>query len=211
MTPQESTLLKEFKKIWPNLAWPESFESFDKKDYPEFFIKDLKQVYKSLEEKGNDLTFFESALCVFWRRLETNFKPEIITKKTKVKTPKLGALEAVECSCGNETGIWKEVNAFPLTIEVKLFCTKCDSELSESVQILVKAKKVSESKEPKVKAISDKPAKVKKPSKKDLAEFDSLVILMEKYKTSIEELGEESQELYYRVKTWKEGEKNETE
>jgi len=208
MTPQEEKLLTNFKKIWPEMNWPETLDSFDKDEHNPSFIKELKSLVKDLKEKGNNLTFYESAVIILWRRLDAKFKPEIITKKTKLKTPRVGAFETVDCGCGNDTGVWEVVGQYPLTWHVKLKCTKCEEFLSEVVQIAPKA--IKPPKPPKEKKeVVPKEIKPKKPTKKDIQLYDSLIKFLEVYKIPIEAADEESLTAYKKVLLWREtNEKN---
>jgi len=198
---QEEELLKKFKQIWPGLSWPEEIDSYDKQAYPDFFIKDLKALVKQVNEKAEALTFMETALNIFWQRLETKFKPEIVQKKTKLKAPKLGAIETVDCTaCGNTSGIWIEFQELPLVREVHLVCGACQTVLSDRVQIakgktaLPRAKK-----EPSLKEV-----KAKKPTKKAMEEFKSMKITMEKYGVSLADYEQAEQDLYNKVLAWEE-------
>ena len=197
MNKQEEDLLSRFKRIWPEIQWPEAIESYNKEDYPAFFIKDLKDLIASLSEKDTPLSFIETAINIFWQRLETQFKPEIIQKKTKLKTPKLGALETIECSkCASATGVWVEARELPLVREVELVCSECQAVLSDRVQI---AKTVAA--KPKTERIA-KPAKPKKPTKKELEEFTAMKSTMEKFNFPLEDYEKDLQELYNKCLTW---------
>ena len=197
MNKQEEDLLSRFKRVWPEIQWPEAIESYNKEDYPSFFIKDLKDLVATLSEKDSALSFIETAVNIFWQRLETRFKPEIVQKKTKIKTPKLGALETIECTaCANTTGIWVEARELPLVLEVELVCSECQTVLSDRVQI---------SKTAKAKAKTEriaKPAKPKKPTKKELEEFTAMKSTMEKFNFPLEDYEKDLQELYNKCLTW---------
>jgi hypothetical protein len=197
----DNTLLKDFSALWPDLDWPKDISSSDKEAYSPSFLNELKVLCLSFKEQAENYTFQQTAVVVLWKRIETEFKPEVVQKKTKLKAPKLGALESITCTnegCGNETGIWKEQRKFTLTTEVALCCTVCGEILSEPVQIIVKEKAPAKPREPKA------PAKPKKPTKKDNDLFDSMKLSIEQFGLALEIYQPEEQEVFNRVKVWRE-------
>jgi hypothetical protein len=200
----DNTLLADFHSLWPNLDWPKDISSSDKEAYSPSFLKELKALVAGFKEQAENFTFQQTAVVILWKRIETEFKPEVVQKKTKLKTPKLGALESITCTkegCGNESGIWKEQRKFSLTTEVALCCTICGEILSEPVQIIVKEKAPAKPREPRaLKA----PAKPKKPTKKDNDLFDSMKMSIEQFGLELEIYQPEEQEVFNRVKAWRE-------
>ena len=200
----DNSLLADFRAIWPQLDWPKDISSSDKEAYAPTFLKELKALCIGFKEQPENFTFQQTAVFILWKRIETEFKPEIVQKKTKLKTPKLGGLESITCTkegCGNETGIWQEQRKHTLTTEVALCCTVCGEVLSEPVQIIVKEKAPAKAREPKALKVSAKP---KKPTKKDEALYESMKQTIETLGLSLEIYQPEEQEVFNRVQTWRE-------
>lgn len=198
-------LLAELRKEFPAIRWPEDISSTDKNSYPPSFVQELHAEAKSLKKLEKQLNFAQTGLIVFDKRLQVEFKPTVVTKKTKLKAPKKGALVEVECSvegCKGTTGMWLVKGETLYTEKLKLCCTECEAELSEFVEIVKKPEKLKKEKAP-------SKAKVKKPTKKQTDEHKEMTATMKKFGLTLDDFSEAEQETYNFVQSWLEAPKKE--
>lgn len=189
-------LLIELKRAFPAIQWPEDISSTEKASYPQSFINEVHLEAKALKKLSQQLSFAQTGLVVFDKRLQVEFKPLVVAKKTKLKAPKKGALVEVECSvesCSGTTGMWLVKGETLYTEKLKICCAECGTELSDFVEIVKKPEKPKKEKAP---------AKAKKPTKKQKDEHKEMQATMQKFGLTLEDFSEVEQETYNFVQSW---------
>lgn len=189
--------VQALKKDFPNIPWPDDLTSSAKIDYSPEFLKKVGEEAKALKKRDSLLNFHETFLVILHKRLTVEFKPTIVTKKTKLKPPKKNALVEVECSnpeCDNTSGIWLVKGETPFTEKLKLCCTECGKELSDFVEVVKKAEKPKVEKAPKA---------PKAPTKKQEAVYQEMLKTMTDFAVGIECFPEDQQEVFWAVQAWK--------
>lgn len=192
------TLLAKFKTTFPDINWPEDITSSEKSSYNSFFLTQVLAKAKELKQRQTLLSYVETALVIFAKRLAVEFKPTVVTKKTKLKIPKKNAIVEIDCSeptCAGRTAIWLVKGETVFTEQLKLCCTVCQAELSEVVEIVKKPEKPKKT----TTTVTKKP---KKPTKKQLEEVNGMNNVMKEFEITITDFSEEEQILYANVQAW---------